>query len=130
MKFGHSIIFFLVVMVVAYGFFFFFSRHQASAKRILLQSLDCHSEKIDASITSLDSDTKTIGALVAFQRTPIDEVLRKKIEDLDIKIDDTNWILDYGRLEIPTKSVCQLVQFPEVTKIFIPSQQYAITVNQ
>lgn len=130
MKFGHSFIFLAVVLLVASGFFFFFRQHEAAENRILLQSLDCHSDKIDQSITALDANTKVVGALVAFDSTPISSELRKQIEDMDIKIDDANWILDYGRLEIPTKSLCQLVKLTQVTRIFIPSQQYGITVNQ
>ncbi len=130
MKIGHSITFLAVVLLVASGFFFFFRHYEASENRVLLQSLDCNSEKIDKSITDLTADTKTVGALVAFDRTPINDELRKKIEDLDIKIDETNWILDYGRLEIPTASLCELVKLPQITRIFIPNQQYGITVNQ
>jgi hypothetical protein len=130
MKIGHSITFLAVVLLVASGFFFFFRHYEAAENRILLQSLDCNSEKIDKSITDLASETKTVDALVAFDRTPINDELRKKIEDMDIKIDDTNWILDYGRLEIPTASLCELVKLSQITKIFIPNQQYGITVNQ
>lgn len=130
MKIGHSITFLAVVMLVASGFFFFFRHYEASESRVLLQSLDCNSPKIDSSITSLESDTKIVGALVAFDRTPINDDLRKQIEDLDIKIDEANWILDYGRLEIPTASLCELVKMPQINRIFIPNQEYGITINQ
>ncbi len=130
MKIGHSITFLAVVMLVASGFFFFFRHYEASENRVLLQSLDCNSEKIDKSITDLAADTKTVGALVAFDRTPINDELRKKMEDLDIKIDEANWILDYGRLEIPTASLCELVKLSQITRIFIPNQEYGITINQ
>lgn len=130
MKFSHSIVFFFVIMLVASGLFLFFSKHQAAQNQTLLQSLDCHSEKIDQKILSFSADTKTIGALVEFDKTPINKTLRHQIEDLDIKFDDTNWILDYGRLEIPTKKLCHLVKFSEVKRIFIPVQQYDITASQ
>ncbi len=130
MKIGHSITFLAVVMLVASGFFFFFKHYEAAENRILLQSLGCTSEKIDKSITALAADTKTVGALVAFDRTPISDDVRKQIDDLNIEIDEANWVLDYGHLEIPTKSLCALVKLPQVTRIFIPSQQYGITINQ
>jgi len=129
MKIGHSVTFLAVVLLVAAGFFFFFRHYEAAENRILLQSLECHSEKIDDSITALAANTKTVGALVAFERTPISDDLRQKIEDLGIKIDEANWILDYGRLEIPVESLCELVEWPQITKIFIPNQQYGITIN-
>lgn len=122
MKIQHSFTFLAVVMLVASGFFFFFRQYEAAENRILLQSLDCQSAKLDESITSLAANTKTVGALVAFDRTPISDELRQKLLDLDIKIDETNWILDYGRLEIPTDSLCDLVKLESINKIFIPKQ--------
>lgn len=122
MKIGHSFSFLTIVILVAAGFFFFFRQYEAAENRILLQSLDCQSAKIDESITSLTANTKIIGALVAFERTPINEELRQKLVDLDIKIDEANWILDYGHLEIPTDSLCDLVKLDQITKIFIPKQ--------
>lgn len=122
MKIGHSLTFLAIVMLVASGFFFFFRQYEAAENRILLQALDCQSAKLDESITSLPANTKTLGALVAFDRTPIGDDLRQKLNDLDIEIDENNWILDYGRLEIPVDSLCELIKIEAITKIFIPKQ--------
>lgn len=129
MKFSHSVAFFFVIMLVASGLFLFFNKHQAAENQTLGQTLDCSTEKIDQKILSFPGNTKTVGALVGFDKTPINKTLRRQLEDLGIQIDDNNWILDYGRLEIPTKKLCQLAKFSEVTKIFIPVDQYDLTIN-
>ena len=120
MKTSHSIAFFVVLLVVVLGAVFLYEQKTADQPKVLLQTLECHSDKIDTSVADLDSDTSLIGAIITFKSVPIDEATRAKLDELKIVLDETSWIFDYVVAKIPTDSLCELTTQEQVTKIFIP----------
>lgn len=120
MKISHSIVFFVIILVIIAGLFFLNNKKSASQEKILLQTMECQSDKIDQSVYNLQGNTSLIGAFVSFKQVPLSQADQQAIADLGIKLDETSWLMDYVRAEIPTNSLCQLTQLDSVKKVFIP----------
>lgn len=121
MKTSHSIVFFVVILIAIAGVFFFVNSKSASQTKVLLQTMECQSDKIDQSVYNLQGNTSLIGAFIVFKKVPISEADRQIISDLNIKLDEKSWLMDYARAEIPTDSMCGLVNMDNVKKVFIPN---------
>lgn len=121
MKFSHSLAYFIIILAAAGGIFFFINRSTSSNQKILLQTIDCQSDKLDKSVTNLDSKTSLVGAMISFKEVPISDDLRNKIKNLNISLDENSWIFDYVLAKIPTSSLCELVKDDNVKSIFIPN---------
>ena len=108
------------MLIVVAGIVVFYEKKNVDQPKVLLQTLECHSEKIDGSVADLDSDTSLIGAMISFKTIPISEATKNKLDELEIILDEQSWIFDYVVAKIPTDSLCDLANQEQVTKIFIP----------
>ncbi|MBT6691429.1 hypothetical protein HOB10_03815 [Candidatus Parcubacteria bacterium] len=120
MKTSYSIAFFIVLLIVVSGLVVFYEKEDEGKSKVLLQTLECHSDKIDSSVSDLDSDTSLIGAMISFKAVPIDEDTKNKLTELQIVLDEHSWIFDYVVAKIPTDSLCELTSQEQVTRVFIP----------
>lgn len=123
MKTSYAVGFFIMLFLVVSGLVLFLSKKDVAQPKILLQTLGCSSDKIDKSILDLDGRTSLIGAMISFQKIPPSDGLKNKLNSLRIKLDEGSWIFDYVVAQIPTDSLCSLVQENEVRSVFIPKLQ-------
>ena len=126
MKTSHSIVFFVLMLIAIAFIFFFIFKAQPVEQKVLLQTLDCQSDKIDQSIYNLRGDTSVLGAFITFKSVPISEETRKQVTDLGVIIKDTTWIFDYVMAEIPTDKLCPLVENEEIIRVSIPTINQAV----
>ena len=115
--------FFVLLVVVIAAIFFFVDKFQASGPLTLRQTIDCHDLTITDSIMGLDGDTTLIGAYINFKALPLNVDSMKKMNDLEILLDDRSQLFEispYILAEIPTASLCELAKDENVVSIFIP----------
>lgn len=124
MKTSHSIVFFVLMLIAVAFIFAFIFQEKPADQKVLLQTLDCQSDKIDPSIYNLRGDTSLIGAFITFKNIPISDETRKSLIDIGVKLNEGSWIFDYVLAEIPTENLCALVANDTVIRVFVP------TVNQ
>ena len=124
MKTSHSAVFFVLMLIAVAFIFAFIFQEKPAEQKVLLQTLDCQSDKIDASVYNLRGDTSLIGAFITFSSIPISDETRKSLTDMGVKLNEGSWIFDYVLAEIPTDNLCELVANDEVIRVFVP------TVNQ
>lgn len=124
MKTSHSIVFFVLMLIAVAFIFAFIFQEKPADQKVLLQTLDCQSDKIDSSIYNLRGDTSLIGAFITFKNIPISDETRKSLTDMGVKLNEGSWIFDYVLAEIPTENLCQVVASDAVIRVFVP------TVNQ
>ncbi len=125
MKAKYSFVFFVLLVVVIAGIFFFINKFQANGSTTLRQTLDCHHLTISDSIMDLDGDTTLIGAYINFKALPLDEATMKKMDDLDILLDNRSQLFEISPhiiAEIPTRSLCELALDDNVISIFYISE--------
>jgi hypothetical protein len=120
MKTSYAVGFFILLLLVVGGIFLFLNKQGLNQPQILLQTLDCSSDKIDRSILDLDGRTILIGAMISFKKVPLDDNLKNKLTAWQIKLDEKSWIFDYVIAKIPTQNLCSLVQEEQVSNVFIP----------
>lgn len=120
MKTSHSFAFFVLILLAVAAVFFFLDKRSAGQQKILLQTLSCQSDKIDASIYNLQGNTSLIGAFVSFKSLPLSDDDKKAISDLGVKLKEDSQVFDYMLAEIPTDKLCDLVGYDVVTRVFIP----------
>ncbi len=121
MKTSHSFAFFVLILIAVAAVFFFLDRRGSNQPQVLLQTLSCQSDKIDASVYNLQGNTSLIGAFVSFKALPLSDNDKKFISDLGVKLKEDSQIFDYMLAEIPTDNLCDLVNQDIVTKVFIPN---------
>jgi|GEM_PF-3554817 hypothetical protein len=122
MKAKYSFVFFVLLVVVIAGIFFFINKFQAKGPTTLRQTLDCHHLTITDSIMDLDGDTTLIGAYINFKTLPLNVDSMKKMDELNILLDDRSQLFEispYILAEIPTNSLCELAMDDNVVAIFI-----------
>jgi len=120
MKTSYSIAFFVILLLVVFGVVFFYEQKTTKQPKVLYQTLECNSDKIDTSVADLDSDTSLIGAMITFKTVPLSQATKDKLDQLQVVLDDQSWIFDYVVARIPTDSLCELTAQDEVVKVFIP----------
>lgn len=120
MKISHSASYFLLILVSIALVLLFFNNKSKTTDKILLQTLDCQSDKLDRSILDLNAKTSMIGAYISFKTLPLTEAERAKLNKYKIIIDEKSWIFDYAQAQIPTQSLCPLIQEANVQRVFIP----------
>ena len=95
MKTSHSIVFFVLMLIAVAFIFAFIFQEKPADQKVLLQTLDCQSDKIDSSIYNLRGDTILIGAFITFKNIPISDETRKSLTDMGVKLNEGSWIFDY-----------------------------------
>lgn len=122
MKTSHSLVFFVIMLLVVAAVFFLFNQKKDQAPQILLQTMDCQSDKVDSSVYQLAGNTSLIGAYITFSKTSLSDADKAKLYDLGVAVDYNTFIFDYAYAEIPSDSLCGLVAEDLVVKIFIPEE--------
>jgi len=120
MKISQSASYFLIILVSLAVLSIFLSDRSNRQDKILLQTLACQSDKIDDSILNLNAKTTLIGAFISFKKVPISQTEKEQLYQEGILLDEKSWIFDYVQAQIPTNSLCALVQEPNVSRVFIP----------
>lgn len=118
MKTIHSIVFFVLVLVVVAFIFLILDKAENKEEKILLQTLSCQSDKIDASIYNLKGTTSLIGALIAFDSVPLSEEQLLDLLSMGVVVDEGSLVIDYMYAKIPTASLCDLVSEDYVVRVF------------
>ncbi|MFA6307939.1 MAG: hypothetical protein WCS88_04200 [Patescibacteria group bacterium] len=111
---------FLLIIAILLGIIFYFNSRPVENKNILQYTVGCASDKIDASVYSLEGNTSRIGALISFNDVPISEETRAELTKLGVILSEDSWIFDYALAEIPTESLCALADYDFVQSVFIP----------
>ena len=127
MKTIHSVVFFVLVLVVVAFIFLILKENRPDEDKILLQTLDCQSDKIDASVYNLQGHTSLVGAIITFNRIPLSEDERKTLTELGIVLDEDSLIIDHMIARIPSESICPLVEIENISIIFIPETSLNLT---
>ena len=121
MKTSYSVVFFVLLLLITAGVVLFLSKKDADKPKTLLQTLNCYSEKIDKSVLDLDSHTSLIGAMISFDKLPLDDELKNKLNSWGIELNNGSAIFEYVLAEIPTSNLCSLVEEEQVKSVFIPT---------
>ena len=120
MKISQSASYFLIILISLALIFTFVSNKSKKEDKILLQTLSCQSDKIDQSILSLNAKTTLIGAYINFKKVPITQAEKDQLNKLKVMIDEKSWIFERAQAQIPTASLCDLIQSENIDYIFIP----------
>lgn len=120
MKTSHSFAFFVLILIAVAAVFFFLDRRGSDQSKVLLQTLSCQSDKIDASVYNLQGNTSLIGAFISFKTLPLPDEDKQSISDLGVRLKEDSQIFDYMLAEIPTDKLCDLVGKDIVARVFIP----------
>lgn len=110
----------LIIIAIVLGIIFYFNTRVVIDTNTLEYTAGCASEKIDASVYSLSADTRLIGALLTFQKVPLDDSVYDDLQNLGVSLEENSWVLDYTLAQIPTESLCDLADRDFVKYIFIP----------
>jgi len=112
----------LLAIALVLGLIFYFTNKAPVEQNTLAYAAGCSSDKIDASIYSLSSNTSLIGAFISFDKVPISDDVKNELASLGVYLRDDSWIFDYALAEIPTGSLCALADYDFVTSVFIPQK--------
>ncbi len=127
MKTIHSVVFFVLVLVVVAFIFLILKENRPDEDKILLQTLDCQSDKIDSSIYNLQGNTSLVGAIITFKKIPLSEDERNLLSELGIVLDEDSLIIDHMIARIPSDSICSLVEMENISRVFIPETSLNLT---
>jgi|GEM_PF-4237988 len=123
MKISYSIGLFVLIILAIVGIFFILDKDSLSKKRTLGQTLPCHVDKISDNILALDADTSLMRVMVSLKTLPMTDEIEKKMEDLGVFVYKDKQLFNYVVVDIPTKSLCEVVKEDEITKVFMPEAQ-------
>lgn len=123
MKKSNKLAILALLIVLALLAFLFWYKEAKKDKDTLYYTVGCQSDKIDPSVYSLKGNTSLIGALVSFKSLPLTEDQLSEFEARGIYLDQNSIVFDYGYVQLPTDTLCDLASFDFITSIFLPPRE-------
>mgnify|MGYP006863480860 FL=1 len=120
MKTTYSIAFFVLILVAVVGFFLILEKEGLVPDRTLGQTLPCHLDKISDNVLALDADTSLMRVMVSLKTLPMNDQIEARMNELGIYIYKDKQLFNYVVVDVPTESLCDLVQEEQITKVFMP----------
>ncbi|MBP9802233.1 hypothetical protein KBC40_01435 [Patescibacteria group bacterium] len=119
MKTSNTIWLFVLIFLMVLGLFLFLNKSASQVPKNLEQTLACYdSPKLDQTILSLPENTVNFKAFISFEALPLSEGQISDLKALGVSLDQSSGVFEYLWAQIPTGSVCQLVERSDIRSIF------------